>query len=107
MNLILRSTTKNLIRNLTKTEKKSLTACLKVCKNKILIRIQKHQKDSHALKPELEFVVTTAYSTNYTIGKLCGAINRKYCASHGYKFIEKEVDLLTFESLTGCYILQL
>ena len=88
-------------RNLTKAEKKSLTSCLKVCKNKNLMRIQKYNKDSYAPNHELEFVVATAYSTNYTIGKLCGAINRKYCASHGYRFIEKEVDLLTFGSALG------
>ena len=90
-----------IMRHLTKREKKSLTSCVKVCKNKVLMGIQKHMNDSSALQHEVKFVVTTAYSTNYTIGKLCGAINRKYCAAHGYEFIEKEVDLLTLESALG------
>lgn len=36
-----------------------------------------------------EFIVCTAYTTNYTIGKLCSPVNMEYCHRHGYHWIEE------------------
>jgi hypothetical protein len=36
-----------------------------------------------------EFLVCTAYTRNYTIGKLCAPINKAYCHQHGYHWIEE------------------
>lgn len=36
--------------------------------------------------------ILTAYTADYTLGKLCSPINRAYAAKHGYTFIEKIIE---------------
>ena len=34
-----------------------------------------------------DFLVCTAYTSNYTIGTLCAPINESYCRKHGYRWV--------------------
>lgn len=36
--------------------------------------------------------VCTAYTTNYTLGRLCEDVNRRYCQRHGYRFVSEALD---------------
>lgn len=39
-----------------------------------------------------QILIYTAYSSDYTIGRLCEKVNHDYATKHGYKFVSIVVD---------------
>ena len=72
------------------TENKTLTLEEKrqISKNILLRRVQNQLSNENDIEIDTiqQVVVFTAYSDNYSIGKLCEQVNRSYCVKHGYKF---------------------
>lgn len=57
-----------------------------VCKSRLPATETVSSSSSSQLQIK-KMTVISAYSDNYTIGKLCAHINRLYCGTHGYEFL--------------------
>lgn len=65
-------------------ERKLITKVLQECKRKQAVR---EREPLMCKDKSLRFMMLTAYSNDYPVGKLCEGVNRKYAARHGYKFV--------------------
>eukprot|EP01063_Lacrimia_lanifica_P012058 TRINITY_DN18682_c0_g1_i2.p1 TRINITY_DN18682_c0_g1~~TRINITY_DN18682_c0_g1_i2.p1 ORF type:complete len:571 (+),score=186.66 TRINITY_DN18682_c0_g1_i2:51-1763(+) len=52
--------------------------------------------EAPAPRRPLRFTLFTAYSDDYSIGRLCSAVNQRYCARHGYGWVE---DVLPYAAM--------
>ena len=82
-------------RDLVGAERNALSQCIRGHRKERMLRDAIQQQQQLSSTPP-KFTVCTAYSDNYTIGQLCSAINKEYCAVHGYEFVE---DTQTYDEM--------
>ena len=76
----------NLDRDLSTAENRAINKAIHIYKSQTRSELA---VDSEKDKGDLQFVVVTAYTDNYQVGKICEEVNRQYAAFHGYEFVSR------------------